>query len=308
MLPLAKARRNPMPEPVLLLVNPIAGNGRGRRRLAEVESLLAAGGLRVETRLSRGPGHLAELAAEAVRQGRGRLIAAGGDGSLSEAARGMLDVPGAETVLGLVPLGTGNDLIKSTGLPRDWRSACRRLAAGCVPRRIDVGKVNGRWFLNGVGFGFDAAIAYATERYKWLPGPVGYAAGLAHALRRGAGRPVCSLRWDGGADRRAVTLVAACNGQYAGGLFRLAPEAALDDGQLDLVWADALNRLQVLRHAPRVMRGTHASLPVVHQARSRHLEVESDTPLPLQADGELLGREVRRLSLELVPGALALWT
>ena len=297
-----------MPEPVLLLANPAAGNGRALRRLAAVESLLAACGLEVEARISRAPGHLTELAAAAAQEGRNRLLVAGGDGSLSEVAHGVLGVPGAETALGLVPLGTGNDLIKTAGLPRDWRAACRRLAAGCVVRRIDAGQVNDRWFINAAGFGFDASIAYATERYKWLPGPLGYVAGLAHALRQGTGRPICLLRWDGGTDRRAVTLVAACNGQYLGGLFRLAPEAALDDGQMDLVWADALTRTQVLRHAPRVMRGTHTTLPEMHQARSRRLDVESDTPRPLQADGELLGREVTRVSLRLVPGALALWT
>src|SRR5690606_35386336 len=119
------------------------------------------------------------------------------------------------------------------GLPRDWRVACRRLAARFVPRQVEAGQVNGHWFVNGVGFGFDAALVQATLRFKWLPGPLGYAAGLLGALAAGVGRPTCTLRWDGGEDRRAVTLVAACNGQYAGGLFRLAPGAMLDDAHLD---------------------------------------------------------------------------
>jgi diacylglycerol kinase (ATP) len=217
-------------------------------------------------------------------------------------------VPGAVTALGVVPLGTGNDFVKSAGLPRDWRAACRRLAGGCALRDIDAGQVNGRWFINGVGFGFDAAIARATLRHKWMPGPLGYGAGLVDALRAGVGRPVCTLRWDGGEDQRAITLVAACNGQYAGGLFRLAPRAQLDDGRLDVVWADALSRLQVLRHAPRVIRGTHESLPIAHLARTTRLEIECDRPLPAQADGELLGDDLRRLVIELSAGVLRLWT
>ena len=128
------------------------------------------------------------------------------------------------------------------------------------------------------------------------------------AGRAGVDAPVCTLRWDGGEDRRAVTLVAACNGRYAGGLFHLAPQAELDDGHLDLVWADALGRFQALRHAPSVMRGTHPGLPIAHQARTRRLEVTSDRPMPAQADGELLGLEVERLEIEVVPGAFALWT
>jgi diacylglycerol kinase (ATP) len=309
MLPaVAATRSTSMPESVVVLANLAAGNGRSRRLAQRAVALLERHGLAVETVISRGPGHLAETAADEAARGRPRLVALGGDGTLSEVARGLLSVPGAATTLGIVPLGTGNDFVKSAGLPRDWQAACRGLAAGCTPRRIDAGRVNGRWFINGVGLGFDAAIAHATRRHKWLPGPLGYAAGLLDALRAGVGRPVCTLRWDGGEDRRAVTLVAACNGQYAGGLFRLAPGARLDDGRLDIVWADALNRLQVLRHAPSVIRGTHERLPIAHRARSTRLEVTSDTPLPAQADGELLGEDLVRLSIELVPGVLNLWT
>lgn len=297
-----------MPEPVVVLFNPVAGGGRSRRLGARAVTLLADHGLLVETVTSRGPGHLADAAAAAAQQGRQRLIALGGDGTVSEVARGLLGVPGATTALGIVPLGTGNDFVKSAGLPRHWRDACRGLAAGCAPRRMDAGKVNGHWFINGAGFGFDAAIARATLRYKWLPGPLGYGAGLLDALQSGAGRPVCTLRWDGGVDRRPVTLVAACNGQYAGGLFRLAPGAALDDGLLDVIWADALSRLQLLRLAPRVIRGTHERRAVIHRARTARLEIRSEVPLPAQADGELLGTDLVHLSIELAPGALNLWT
>lgn len=297
-----------MPESVLVLANPAAGSGRSRRLGSRAVALLESHGLATETVVSRGAGHLAETAAAAAARGRTRLVAIGGDGTLSEVARGLLSIPGAVTALGIVPLGTGNDFVKSAGLPRDWRAACRRLAGGCTPRRIDAGRVNGRWFINGVGFGFDAAIARATLRYKWMPGPLGYGTGLLAALRAGVGRPVCTVRWDGGEDRRAVTLVAACNGQYAGGLFRLAPRAELDDGRLDVVWADALSRLQVLRHAPRVIRGTHEALPIAHLARTRRLRIESDRPLPAQADGELLGDDLARLDIELSAGVLRLWT
>lgn len=297
-----------MPDSVVALANPAAGNGRGHRMAARAVALLESHGLAVQTVVSRGPGHLAEAAAAEAARGRARLIALGGDGTFSEVARGLLGVPGAVTALGLVPLGTGNDFVKSTGLPREWRAACRALATGFTPRRIDAGRVNGHWFVNGVGFGFDAAIARATLRYKWLPGPLGYAAGLLGALGAGVGRPVCTVRWDGGEDRRAITLVAVCNGQYAGGLFRLAPGAVLDDGRLDIVWADALSRLQVLRHAPSVMRGTHEGLDLAHKARATRIEIVSDVPLPAQADGELLGDALVRLSIEVAPGALVLWT
>jgi diacylglycerol kinase (ATP) len=297
-----------MPEPVLVLANPAAGHGRVRRLGAEAVRLLESAGLKVETIVSRGPGHLEAVAAAEAQRGRARLVAIGGDGTLSEVARGLLASGEAPAVLGIVPLGTGNDFIKTMGLPRHWRAACRQLAAGCRPRQVDAGRVNGRWFVNGVGYGFDAAIARATGLFKWLPGPLGYGAGMLEALRAGVRPAMCHIRWAGGEDRRAITLIAACNGQYAGGLFHLAPRAAADDGQLDLVWADALGRLQVLRHAPSVIRGRHEGLPITHLARSPWVEIESDTALPAQADGELFGESLTRLSIELAPGALRLWT
>lgn len=297
-----------MREAVVVLLNPAAGGGRGRRLGARAVAQLEAGGLQLDTMISAGPGQLGEWATREAERGRARVIAIGGDGTLSEVARGVLAVPDAETTVGIVPLGTGNDFIKSTGLPRTWPAACARLLAGCTPRPIDAGRVNGRWFVNGVGFGFDAAITRAMLRRKWLPGPLGYGAGLLDALRNGIAAPVCTLRWDGGQDRRAVTLVAACNGQYAGGLFRLAPRASLDDGYLDMVWADALSAMQVLRHAPAVIRGTHERLPIAHLARSRRLELHSTFGMPVQADGELLGEELSQLSIELAAGVLRLWS
>lgn len=297
-----------MSEAVVVLVNPAAGHGRCRRLGARAITLLEHLGLQVETVVSRGPGHLADAAEAEARRGRARVLALGGDGTLSEVARGLLAAGVTRTVLGAVPLGTGNDFVKSARLPPGWRRACERLARRCVPRSIDAGRVNGRWFINGVGLGFDAAIVRAMLRHKRLPGPLGYAAGLMDALRADAGRPVCRIRWDGGEDVRAVTLVAACNGQYAGGLFRLAPQAALDDGRLDVVWADALSPLQVLRNAPRVIRGTHLGLPIVHTVRAARIDVESNRPMPVQADGELVGEEIARLSISIAPGALCLWT
>jgi hypothetical protein len=150
--------------------------------------------------VSRGPGHLAEMAARAAARPR----AAGRPRRRRHALRGRrrpAGRPGREGLLGVVPLGTGNDFVKSAGLPRDWRAACRALAAGCTPRRVDAGRVNGRWFINGVGFGFDAAIARATLRYKWLPGPAGLCRGAGRRLGPAPAAPGLPLRWDGGEDR-----------------------------------------------------------------------------------------------------------
>ena len=96
------------------------------------------------------------------------------------------------------------------------------------------------------------------------------------------------------------------NGQVAGGIFPLAPQARINDGLLDIVIADAMNRRQVLRLLPRLMKGTHLSLPSVSLIRSRTLKLESRLPLPVQTDGEIVTASARYLDIELIPGRLSI--
>jgi YegS/Rv2252/BmrU family lipid kinase len=292
--------------PIPVLFNPAAGRGRVGRLAPAVLAELARVGFEPEPRYSRLGGELTDIAASCSEAGHDRLVAIGGDGTVSEVARGVLDAAGS-VAIGIVPLGTGNDLVKSTDIPRDWRGACRWLAQGARPRRVDAGRVNGRWFVNGIGAGLAASIAQAASRRLRLPGPLPYAAGLLASLHRAPASPRCRISWADGSDERPVCLFAACNGRFAGGLFQLAPRARLDDGRLDLMWADALGRAAVLRHASRVMAGTHLDLPVVHVASSSWVEFECDEPLPVQVDGDVLGAGLQRLKAEIVPGALRLW-
>lgn len=295
-----------MPAPIQVLVNPAAGGGRAHRTAGPVRDLLAGAGRPAQVVISRGPGHLAEAAAEAARAGDPLVVALGGDGTLSEVAAGLLEEGSGRTALAPVPVGTGNDFVKTAGIPRDWRAACRRIVTAGAARKIDAGRVNGRWFINGVGIGLDAAVAVGADRYKDRAGVLGYLAGFAGTLWRGPVCPPGQLRWDGGEAAGRLSLVTVCNGRYVGGLFHIAPDARLDDGRLSLVWADAVSRSQVLRYAPRVIRGTHLALPIAHSAEVTRVDIEVDAPLPVQADGEIVSTGARRLSVEIVPGALAL--
>lgn len=294
-----------MHSPTTVLVNPAAGGGRALRSAQALRGILTDGGLDCRLVISRGRGDLARAAADAARAGEDFVIAFGGDGTLSEVASGLLDV-GGETALAPIPVGTGNDFVKTAGIPRDWRAAARRVVTRPDPRRVDAGRVNGRWFINGVGMGLDAAVAIGADRHKRRVGVLGYLAGFAETLRRGPVCPRAHLSWDSGADERPVSLVSVSNGSHVGGLFHIAPGARLDDGELRLVWADAIGRCDVLRYAPRVIRGTHLSLPIVHTAAVRHVTVEVDAPLPVQADGEIIDSGATRLDVEIVPGALRL--
>jgi diacylglycerol kinase (ATP) len=204
-----------------------------------------------------------------------------------------------------VAVGTGNDLIKAAGLPRDWRAACERIVTGTV-RSVDVGRCNERYFVNGVGAGFDAEVARASRSIRHLRGNLVYAAALAKVLVRGVRTPRVTIQDEAGHIEEPMTLVVVANGPWYGGAFRIAPGAAIDDGWLDVVTAAAVDRLGVLRFTPRVLAGTHLMLPIVRHHRTRRVTITCEQGLCVHADGEILDDAAQRLEIEVLPRALSL--
>jgi len=287
-----------------LIVNPQAGRGVGRRLGRAIDSRLAALGLDCSTTWSEAVGDVARQVEAACRAGHDPVIVAGGDGTVFEGVNGVMRA-GCGTRLGVVPVGTGNDLIKAAGLPRDWRAACERVVAGST-RRVDVGRCNEHYFLNGIGAGFDAEVARESRRIRHLRGNLVYGAALAKMLVRGVRTPQVTIEDDAGCITDAVTLVAVANGPWYGGCFHIAPGATIDDGWLDVVVAAAVGRLGVLRFTPRVLAGTHLTLPIVTHHRARRAIITCEQGLCVHADGEILYDAAQRLEIEILPQALSL--
>lgn len=222
-------------------------------------------------------------AEEAARAGR-IVVAAGGDGTARDVANGVLAAGNPAAVLGLVPLGTGNDLARSLGrVAQGLDRALDVLAEGLIIR-IDVGQVNGgEYFINALGVGFDAEVVRRRERHRfkfpsYFPGAVRLVFGYQPQRYR--------VRWSSGEREGAATLVAAMNGAYEGGGVRLAPDASLEDGLLDLYWIDPVNPWQFARYVWAVRWGTHNGLPLVQHAQTDSLTVESDGSIGYHVDGE----------------------
>jgi diacylglycerol kinase (ATP) len=287
----------------ILITNPAAGNGRAARRALQVLDRLRAGELEVHARFGEQPGDTAILAQRAADQGADSVIVVGGDGSIHEAANGILGSSRPHCPLGIVPLGSGNDFVKMLGLDRDWRAACDRIISNAT-RCVDVGRIDGRYFTNGIGIGFDAEVALIAERRRWLGSDLMYAAALAEVLLRHRGNPELEICADGETWRQRALLIAAANGRCYGGSFKLAPDASLDDGALDLLVAGDLGRLGIIGLVPQVMRGSHLDHPKVSHRCVRQLSVASDRPLVVHADGEILYRDARSVEIQVVPGAL----
>jgi len=276
----------------LVLVNPAAGGGRALRSVAWLRERLAA---RPEARLeiTRRPGDAEALAADAGRRGHDRVIAVGGDGTVQEVVNGLL-AGGAGAGMGIVPLGSGNDLARSLGLPTETASAWR-IAIGHATRRIDAARArNGsgaeRWFASAGGIGFDAQVAAAmADRSGWQAGRAGYVLTTLAELRRFDNRHV-RLTIDGASETADVLFVAIANGAFYGGGMRIAPGASVDDGLLDVCVVGDISRLTVLRQLRNLYRGTHVAHPAVSMRSGTSVEADGDRGTRIHLDGEPFGQ------------------
>jgi len=290
----------------LVIVNPAAGRGRALRAVPWIRERLA---LRTEARLeiTARPGDAEALAADAGRAGHDHVVAIGGDGTVQEVVNGLL-LAGSSSArtLGIVPLGSGNDLARGLGLPAESGSAWK-VAIGRGARIIDVAHArNGsgaeRWFAAAGGIGFDAQVAAAMSgRRGWHAGRAGYLLTTLTELRRFENRRV-TIEIDGGTVTRDVLFVAIANGMFYGGGMRIAPAAEPDDGHLDVCVVGDLSRLAALRQLPNLYRGSHVRHPAVSTHAGTSISIDGADDIPIHLDGEPFGR--LPLTVSIVPAAL----
>jgi len=302
---------------VLVIVNPRSRGGATARRWPAVEAKLreALGALEVE--VTRGPRDAERIAREGVRAGVELLVVAGGDGTLSETAAGLLGAGlGQYAEIAPLPLGTGGDFVRGLGLPADVDAAIARIAAGKA-RRIDAGRITyhdrqGRpattHFLNIASVGVSGLVTELVNRApKALGGRLSFLIGTLRAIARWRAAPV-RLRVDGETVHEGpLDLAAVANGPYFGGGMKVAPEARADDGLFDVVWIRGSSRLKLVRNLPLLYDGRHVALPEVASRRGTRVEAQPlspDTEVWMEVDGEPLGR--LPATFEILPAALAL--
>ncbi len=283
----------------LVIVNPAAGQGGGARawrRLRELGGAPSSWRCATTTR----PGHARDLARAAVQAGCDRVVALGGDGTVSEVANGLI---GSSCALGVIPAGTGNDFSHALRIPSGPRAAARVAFTGS-PRAVDVGEIRdaagSRYFVNVASYGFDAEVALGARRVQ-LPGSLRYLAAVLRTLRELRPRRV-QVDVDGRRMDRDLVLIAIANGHRYGGGLRIAPDAAIDDGSFDVCMVGSVSRLAVLGLLPRLYRGGHRRHPAVELLRCRRLDLVGAASIPGQADGDLLGH--LPASFTVLPGAL----
>jgi YegS/Rv2252/BmrU family lipid kinase len=269
-------------ERALAIVNPAAGKGTGARVGYGLADELAQVGLHVDIVSTPAPGEAARLASHAVEEGYERVIAVGGDGTANEVANGLVDT---QVALGLYPIGSGNDFARALGYPRKRKKIAAFLAQARA-RRIDVGEVNGRVFLNAAGVGIDGHVAERIIASARVVGPtLGYFVGALVSIATYRPRQM-RVTIDGVTREGKMLVVVAANGTHFGSGMHVAPNAKLDDGLLDIVVGGDLSRWASLVALAKLYRGTHVDGRTVLAFRSAALDVDLPQAQPMEMDGE----------------------
>jgi YegS/Rv2252/BmrU family lipid kinase len=237
-------------------------------------------------------------------------VAVGGDGTVHEVANGLLDATGrggaphAAPVLGVVPIGTGNDFAKLVGVYGHGPVRAVQRLVTARPVAFDVGRVLDEYFVNSAGVGFGAEVVRVRNTMPGLSGFLSYLVPVFRAFARFR-PPRLEVRASAFGETGYMMMVEICNGTTAGGSYRFAPEALPGDGRLDVCVVRRVSLVRFLLAVPRVMRGTHATMREVALFRTRSITLRSlEGPLVLHLDGELREPDARQCTVRVEPGRL----
>lgn len=293
-----------MEVPWLVLVNPSAG--RRAFESGQVARALAAAGVDADLRTPQTADEMRASIAEAAADGRGRLAVVGGDGTVNLAVNQMLAVSWAERpLLGVLPAGTGCDLLRTFGIPQDLGMAARHLRGdGKYP--IDVGRLDGAWgtryFVNVAQAGVGAAAAETAPGLGRSWGRARYPLAFLLRLPRFPHADATIELGDRTHRGRALAVIFA-NAQFFAGGWNVAPRAVVNDGRLDLQIIDC-PKTAAIRLVPKIIRGLHLTDRAVRRYSSEGFTVTTGQPWPIEADGDLVGNTP--VTVSVVPGALDL--
>jgi diacylglycerol kinase (ATP) len=293
------------------IVNPEAGRGHGRKLLEPLRNELNSRRVDHEILVTTRAGEALNFA----RNGSGPVVVAvGGDGTLNEVINGL---SAKHRAIGIVPAGSGNDFVKSLKHPGGLSDALDVIFSGKV-RMVDAGIVTctsadpddrtvetrQRTFINGVGVGFDAAVAAKMQTLKHLSGTIVYVAAVFQTLGKYKA-PVFQTTVDGLERSGPNLLIAIGNGRCAGGGFYLTPDAIIDDGQLDLCIVADVSVPKILRLMPLVMLGRHRHVKEVTFLRAeREISISAEQKFYVHADGEVVGQGVNQVEIGIRPKSL----
>ena len=263
-----------------VILNPSAGNEQARHWQERIESIVHGCPVRVTL-------HSAEaeaLARHAAEEGFGKIVAAGGDGTVNEVVNGIV---GSSAALGLLPIGTVNVFAMELGLPLRNLKLCWDIIQGDNVRLVDLPSANGRFFVQLAGVGLDAQVVKETSlAFKRSFGPLSY---LISAAQIAARQPPKLFIESESTSVDEASFVLIGNGRLYGGPFPFFKHAVIDDGLFDVVLFKRLGYLEIIKYLQNVVFSSDIRAPDIEYFQTEHLRVTSAQDVPLELDGELAG-------------------
>ncbi|MGB7624482.1 MAG: diacylglycerol kinase family protein [Terriglobia bacterium] len=284
---------------IVAVLNPSSGHGEGRRLLPRIEASFARWfGNRARVIVTTSADHIRALARTAAQEGTEIFAVCGGDGTAHYALQELVHT---KTALGIVPIGSGNDLAVNLNLPREPEDSIEMLLSG-ITRNIDVGQTRTAFYSCIAGVGLDSEVnRRANVRRWWVRGRAIYPFSILQTLISFRPRHV-RICCDDQVFEGAIMFAVVANASSYGRGIRIAPMATMDDGALDVCIVKAMPKMELLRVYPKTYRGTHIDHPGLVKLRGRDIQIESDQPLELFGDGEYL--EPTPTRIQLLPLAL----
>lgn len=297
-----------------IIVNPISGRGLGEKSVPQIERFLKDHGADFTLAQTQGVWHAAELAEGAARDGYNVIVCASGDGTVNEAINGIMRAKQAgfnSTAFTVLGIGTGNDFAGGTGIPTNLSDGLKALLAN-KRKKIDIGFVKGgdypegRYFGNGIGVGFDAAVGNEAIKIRWTRGLLAYLIGVIKTVFLYYNPAQVEIILDDTESIQQTSLmISVMNGRRMGGGFQMAPQSQPDDGVFDLCIAETASKGRILQMIPHFIKGTQESLPEIQMKRAKKVSIQSlDMTFPAHADGEFICLDGSHLTLELLPQEL----
>jgi diacylglycerol kinase (ATP) len=290
------------------ILNPYSNRWNSQKRWAEADRALKAAGVDFELDVSRSKGQIVELVERAAREGFSPIIVAGGDGTVGDAANGLVRAANSEIKtlgpLGIMPTGSANDIAFALGLPTDLNEAAKVTAAGKT-RAMDLGKLNDKYFVNNSAAGLEPYVTTKHERIHWIKGMGRYLVAAVWAIMD---KPEWhgKVSWDDGTYEGPLSLVSIGNGRRTGGFF-MTPHADPFDGKLTLAFGYRGTRLGLFQALPRAFnegKGSYVEMEGMREVQATRISIHLDTPSPAHTDGELLRERIQDFEYEIFPQRL----
>ncbi len=288
------------------VVNPAAGGGRAARAIPDLQKALQKQPLETQLHITNAAGEAMQLAQ--TLPSLEPIVVVGGDGTLHEVIRGLLDTKTrTERPIGIIPLGTGDDFARATGIPLNNLSAALEVVVRGRSRWFDAARMGERSFLNGFGAGFDAQVARTVRTTpKNLPGSLRYLMAIIQELSALEPRPVKVFADEILVHDDAALLVAVMNLKGYGGGLKINPNGNGSDGLLEIVIGGRFNRLGTLGILPKLAQGKHLGHPQVKVIQAKKIRLEWRDTMPAHVDGEML-EAARVFEIEVLPEAVSVF-